>query len=317
MAMGEYMEASTMKRLALVRHLFNVGIEQSHQAEPMNSVSLLSFHDAVELFLQLTTEHHGISKNDRTFMAYWDAIAPKIGEPLRQQESMKRMNRARSQLKHHGVLPAPTDVESFRESTEFFFTENTPLVFGRSFDSISLVDFVSSPGVKEMLSSAEESIKQDRLEYALKRISLAFDTMVGEYLDNRSHRSSSPFRFESSLEPPDSVLAEKDEDMVGFVEEVGEAILPIQKAITILCLGLDYRKYIKFETVVRRGLNLKNKDSEIGNREINYVMFCFNYVIESAIHLQNFDYRVDAKISDRTLPEYLNQTQQTAKPEFG
>ena len=317
MAMVDHMEASTMKRLALVRHLFNVGIEQSHQAEPMNSVSLLSFHDAVELFLQLTTEHHGISKNDRTFMAYWDAIAPKIGEPLRQRESMKRMNRARSQLKHHGMLPAPTDVESFRTSTTNFFTENTPLVFGRNFDSISLVDFVSSRGVREVLSSAEESIKQDRPKYALRRISLAFDTMVDEYVGGRPRPSSSPFRFEGRFEPLDSVLG-KDEDVVEFIDGVWEAITPMQKAITVMCLGLDYRKYVKFETVVRRGIHdSKSKDSEIGNREIDYVMFCFNYVIESAIHLQNFDHRVDARTSNRTLSEYLKQAQRTAKPESG
>lgn len=311
------MDSSMMKRLALVRHLFNVGVEQSHQAEPLNSVSILSFHDAVELFLQLTTEHHGISKNDRAFMDYWNPISSKIGEPLHQRESMKRMNRARSQLKHHGMLPAPTDVESFRASTRNFFIENTPLVFGRDFDSISLVDFVSSQGVREVLSSAEESIKQDRLKYALKRTSLAFDTMVDEYVGSRPRPVSSPFRFESGFEPSDSVLG-KDEDMVEFIDGVWEAITPMQKAITILCLGLDYRKYVKFETVVRRGISdPKNKDSEIGNREIDYVTFCFNYVIESAIHLQNFDHRVDARTSNRTLPEYLNPAQQTAKPESG
>ena len=311
------MDGSIVKRLALARHLFNVGVEQSHQAEPLNSVSILSFHDAVELFLQLATEHHGISKSGRAFMEYWDPISSKIGEPLRQRESMKRMNRARSQLKHNGMLPAPTDVESFSASTEIFFTENMPLVFDRDFDSISLLDSVGSHSVREMLSSAEESIKQDRPKYALRKIALAFNSMVDEYVGNRSHNGSSSFRFESNFDLLDSVYVE-DGDVGEFMDKVGVAIPPMQKAITILCLGLDYRKYVKFETIVRSGTHdLKNRDSEAGNRKIEYVMFCFNYVIESAIHLQNFDHRVDARISNGTLSEYLNPAQRTAKPESG
>lgn len=302
--MGDHMDALTMKRLALVRHLFNVGIEQSHQAEPMNSVSLLSFHDAVELFLQLTTEHRGISKNDRTFMAYWDAIAPKIGEPLRQQESMKRMNRARSQLKHHGVLPASTDVESFRVSTTNFFLENTPLVFGKEFEDISLVDFVSSQNVHAKLSNAEELIKKERLKDALKETELAFNSIVHEYISSKLHPGSSLFKFENEFKP--LPVFTEDEDVEGFVDEVGEAIPPMQEAVTILSLGLDYRKYAKFKSILSRGISQQIPEPK--NDEAAHVAFCFNYVIESAIHLQNFDYRID-KVSDRTIFDYLRPSE--------
>ena len=304
MAMGDHMDALTMKRLALVRHLFNVGIEQSHQAEPMNSVSLLSFHDAVELFLQLTTEHRGISKNDRTFMAYWDAIAPKIGEPLRQQESMKRMNRARSQLKHHGVLPASTDVESFRVSTTNFFLENTPLVFGKEFGDISLVDFVSSQNVHAKLSNAEELIKKQRLKDALKETELAFNSIVHEYISSKLHPGSSLFKFENEFKP--HLVLTEDGDVDDFVDEVGEAIPPMQEAVTILSLGLDYRKYAKFKSILSRGISQQIPEPK--NDEAAHVAFCFNYVIESAIHLQNFDYRID-KVSDRTIFDYMRPSE--------
>ena len=298
------MDGPTAKRLALIRHLFNVGVEQSRHAEPINAISLLSFHDAVELFLQLTTERYGISKNDRTFMAYWDAICPKIGEPLHQRESMKRLNRARSQLKHHGVLPASTDVESFRVSTRNFFVKNTPLVFGKRFDTISLVDFVNSPDVRAKLSSAEELIKKECLKDALNEIKRAFDSVVHEYISGKLYYDSPLFRFESDFEFSDRDSI-KDESVGEFVDEVGEAIPPMQEAITILSLGLDYRKYAKFRAILSR------KISQRENREIDHVEFCFDYVIESAIHLQNFDYGID-RGANRSLHEYLDAAESEA-----
>ena len=291
------MDSSTVKRLALVRHLFNVGVEQSRQAEPTNCISLLSFHDAVEWFLQLTTEHYGISKQDQTFMGYWDVITAKLGEPLHQQEAMKRMNRARSQLKHHGILPASTDVESFRVSTTNFFIENTPLVFDKNFDTISLVDFVNSQNVRSKLLDAQEMIKNDRVKDALKEIALAFEIMVDEYRRDESNHRSAPFYFGSNLAFLNSLFMREGGKMGEFINRVGEAITPMQNAVTILCLGLDYRKHVKFKSIAPNVTRLLPgydvyEPEKCGTQDLQ---FCFDYVIESAIHLQNFDYRNRAK----------------------
>lgn len=291
------MNTPTVKRLALVRHLFNVGVEQSHQPEPTNCISLLSFHDAVEWFLQLTTEHHGISKKDQAFMGYWDVIASKLGKPLHQQEPMRRMNRARSQLKHHGVLPASTEVESSRVSTTNFFIENTPLVFGKEFEDISLVDFVSSRDVRSKLSSAQEMIKNDRGKDALKEIAIAFETMIDEYKRDKSRHRQSPFYFGDDLTFFNSFFMRKGGEMGKFIDKVGQSITPMQNAIVILCMGLDYRKYAKFKSVtphvtrLLRGYDI----SEPENCETEDLQFCFDYVIECAIRLQDFDYRSRAK----------------------
>lgn len=37
------------------RYVLSLGVEQSQQPEPLSAVSVLTFHDAVELFLQLTS----------------------------------------------------------------------------------------------------------------------------------------------------------------------------------------------------------------------------------------------------------------------
>ena len=41
-----------MKRLAFVKHIYKVGVEQSRKPEPFCWLSVLTFHDAVEPFFR-------------------------------------------------------------------------------------------------------------------------------------------------------------------------------------------------------------------------------------------------------------------------
>lgn len=51
------------KRLSFIKYLFNLGVEQSHKPEPLCWASVLTFHDSVELFLQLSAEYVKSTKN--------------------------------------------------------------------------------------------------------------------------------------------------------------------------------------------------------------------------------------------------------------
>ena len=46
-----------IKRLALIKHLYRIGAEQSRQLETIASFSILSLHDSIEMFLKLLAEH--------------------------------------------------------------------------------------------------------------------------------------------------------------------------------------------------------------------------------------------------------------------
>jgi hypothetical protein len=71
-------EADTMRRLALIRYQCQLAIDHSYQPEPISSLSVLGFHDAVELFLSLGTELHNVGKTDRPLMQCFDVINQKI-----------------------------------------------------------------------------------------------------------------------------------------------------------------------------------------------------------------------------------------------
>jgi hypothetical protein len=112
------LDPHVMKRLAFTRLLYQQGIDQSHLPEPLTFTSVLTFHDAVELFLVLAGEHLGASLPEHTsFMAYWAELHPRKlagGVELSARAPMSRLNRLRNGFKHAGSLAGAPAVEQSR-----------------------------------------------------------------------------------------------------------------------------------------------------------------------------------------------------------
>ena len=58
----------TLQRLSFAKYLYYNACEQSRSAELLAAASLLMFHDALEMFLQISAEHLDIGSNHPNFM---------------------------------------------------------------------------------------------------------------------------------------------------------------------------------------------------------------------------------------------------------
>lgn len=67
-------DQTILERLSFIKYLYELGIEQSQKPEPMCYPALLTFHDAIELFLDLIAEKFGIKTTDLHFMEYFAEI---------------------------------------------------------------------------------------------------------------------------------------------------------------------------------------------------------------------------------------------------
>lgn len=294
------MDESNLKRLAFIKYLYKLGIGQSKQSEPLNSVSILSFHDSAELFLHLALEYLEASKNDNDFMSYWESLNAKLSSgEITQKESMRRLNKARVQLKHHGTLPSNLDIESFRATISNFFNENTSIVFDIDFDSISMIDLVQNQGVKETLQKAENLMSEGKTPECLQSIAVAFAMLIRDYEKRKTTEyGNSPFFFGSDLSFHSSFFMHVEGELGEFIDKVKESIESIQNAIKILSLGFDYKKYAKFKLLTPyvaidedENYDMLDFPSE-KNLTKEDCEFCFDYVIESAIRLQDFDFDI-------------------------
>ena len=235
-------------------------------------------------------------------MDYWDAINQKMGlDQITQKDSMRRLNNARVQLKHHGTAPSKLDMEGFRATVTNFFQENTPKVFSMDFDSISLVDLVAYEDAKSNLRSAQDLMQSGDTKGAIPYIAASFELLIWEYERKmRSKFGSSPFSFVSEMAFETSAM-DVEGKMKDFVDKVDKSISSMQYAIKIISFGFDYRKFSKFESLTPEVLMEElgpdgeyalyiPPEEQSSQATLEDCRFCLDYVVECAIKLQDFDH---------------------------
>ena len=89
--------------------------------------------------------------------------------------------------------------------------------------------------------------------------------------------------------------------MANFVDNVKESIEGFQTAIKILSFGIDYKKYAKFKTlspIIRRTIGGEYVAQLWGKKKWDKVncQFCIDFVLESALKLQEFDFDINELI---------------------
>jgi hypothetical protein len=288
-----------IRRLAFVRYLYSVAAGQSSLPEPLSSASILTFHDSIELFLQLATEHLNIGSQNPGFMDYFELIDQKLTpKSLSHKESIRRLNKSRVALKHHGTLPSRYDIEAFRGNATSFFEENTLLVFDLEFSSVSMTSLVSCSEARLGLDDALLLMKANQLEEALTKITIAFHQVLNDF-ETTKHAAlgKSPFFFGTSFSSirVDDIVPQ-DRKLARFLEKLSDSVQSMQSAIKILSLGLDYRNYVIFRSLapsVAQSMSGIFRSTRFPRKiplSIEECRFCFDFVIDSALRLQQADF---------------------------
>lgn len=297
-----------IKRLSLIKYLYQIGIEQSRQSETIASFSILSFHDSIEMFLKLLSEHRNIRSDKLNFLDYWTKVPS-----LTLKESMRNLNSRRVNIKHKGLLPSKSDIEISRVNAGEFFEQNTLPQFGIDFKEISLLDLIQYEDVKKNLEIATESLETNDIEKCIEYSALAFDDLIHNYEKSKeSYFGSSPFYFGKDLTFLSSFHigigsefgGRKGRKLNDFIDRVKESLEGIQSAVKILSFGIDYKKFSKFKLLTPNIVRFVggNRSAEIyGEKKWTKenCQFCIDFVIESSLKLQEFDFDINEIIDNR------------------
>lgn len=284
-------DAVKMKRLALIKYIFTMGLSQSYLPEPLFSTAILTFHDAVELFLQLTCEELNIHEPKITFTEYWSKINLALnGTELPQKSSMARLNSSRINFKHHGNIPSKLDIEGFRASVTYFFEESCKQIFGIDFSDISLIEVVINKRVKDKLYEAMSFMKKNEFINALDQIAIAFKMLVHDFeRENCTNTGKSIFDIGTEFHLREDIASRTIARIIGNIES-------LQDIVEILSLGIDTKKYLKFKSLTPHVSIYTNDVYHVqpsyGRVEPSLnqddAQFSLNFVIESAVKLQEF-----------------------------
>jgi hypothetical protein len=283
-----------VKRLAFIRFLYTQGLEEARRPLPLAATALLSFHDAVEMFLLLAAEHLGVTLPKHvTFEGYFDEIAKATGMQLPARNAMRRMNNSRVNFKHHGSIPSATDLEQFRADVTTFFTDATQMVFAADFTGLDMTDLVTQPDALNRLRQAETHAGQGDYTEALALLSEAFDGLLNDYAGRKLRANGrSAYTWWAPSGSTAGQLHGRDHHpkLVDRMNYIYTALEGMQRAMRVVAMGLDYRRYARFEMLVPGVPYFMD-----GHREVrpfpglqvgdDEYQFCKQFVIETALHL--------------------------------
>ena len=288
-----------MKRLALIRFLYAEGLEQVARPAPLSSQALLSFHDAVEMFLLLAAEHLNVNlTRGVTFDGYFGEIQDSARVQLPIRPAMRRMNNSRVNFKHHGSIPSDADLQQYRADVTTFLTDGTQLVFQADFSSVDMADLVTQPEVAGLLRQAQARAGQGDYTEALALLWEAFDLLVDDYASRkRTADGTSVFTWWPPSTAPRHYppISTGEEQLSRRVEDVFIALGDFQQAMRVMAMGLDYRRYVRFQMIVPAiGVNMNYERTvhpvsglPLGDDEYQMGR---QFVIETALHLAALDF---------------------------
>jgi len=292
-----------IRRLAIIKYLHNIGVQQSMQVETVAGFSVLAFHDCAEMFLLLVAEHKGDNCEKWSFMEFWNKYPE-----LSLKESMRNLKDRRVSVKHKGQFLSKTDIEISRVTITDFLEQNTPIQFGIEYNDISVSELISYNNVKEYVNKAEVFYNENKLYECLSNCKIAFLELLYTYEASKINR----FGIESSISVGEEIgndyqllVGNDDKQGARWFKEVTDTTNKIRDLLKIVALGIDFKRYTYFETItpeVRVWWEEGAKEYEPYPQEYynqyNLIRgedcrFCINFVIDSALKLQEFDYDIN------------------------
>lgn len=271
------LDKSILSRLSLIKYYFEIGYEQSLQNPPSCYFSILTFHDAVELFLVLGGEFLNATVNGKMFILdYWNVINQEIkrnNNKLSLKASFKKFNQLRKNFKHYGIIPNKEDIEYFRIIIRNFFEENTPIIFGIQFEDITLVDLVQIDKVKNVLIEVQNLREKENYRNSLSKLGYAYRILIKDF----KNKYRNIFNDDVDFDIPN---------------EIKNELNYIYSRLEIALLGIDYRRYITFDLYTTHCNQIDLSSFFDGIEKKTYkkedVDFCMKFVIDCAIRIQNF-----------------------------
>ena len=307
--MGKLDEKIIVNRLTKIKYLYKIGIEQSMQEGTFAGFSLLSFHDCAEMFLLLVAEEHGDKiEENMSFMSFWNKY-----KDLTLIEPMRKLKERRVNIKHKGLFPSKMDIEESRVTITNFLRDNVYKQFKKDFDSISLADLIIYPNIKDYVLNAELYLCQNNLYDCLVNAKIGFEELLSTYESDKKQWRDSILSVGEKVGKDYRNLVSSNKEGLRWFEQVTHTTNDVRNILKVSALGIDYRKYVLFDFVTPKVIETcgTGKDKYVYDSKNNYektrkitaqdCQFCIDFVIDSALKLQEFQFNINDYINKQTI----------------
>lgn len=288
-----------MRRLSLAKYLIEIGSINSKNNLPFSLTSILNFHDAIEIILDLIIEDSGY-KSKYQFMDRLNQVNEILTNnkknSISQTGSLNKLNKKRVALKHNGSFPSKMDIQEAQIVTLGFFEEICEKYFEMTPTDINLIYLLSDSNTKKYLLKVNPN---DDMENIVSNLSIAFEYLLKDYDETKkTPLRKSPYQFlkKPQLSYKDLGL-DRNNPFKKYIENTNANLKSIEENMKILALGFDFNKYAQFRLYVPKAKLIFPGEFEPelrGDESLtnNQIEFCINFIIECALKLYSVDFEV-------------------------
>lgn len=299
-----------IERLSLIKYILQKGVSQSEESDPICSFAILHLHDAIEMLFLLVCKKYSIKTERKNFLDYFAEIDKELKknglDGLQYKNDLKLLNEIRRDLKHKGKLASKHQIQETATIARLFIIHCSITCLEVDFDSVSLISLLSNKKVAKFLKESEKTFKTNNL-LSKEKLSRAYNQLIKDYQENKSMDFIEPFEMDSSLSFISSSDVGRDfrefTAIGDFIDGAKTVMMNLQRVTQVLAFGFDYKKYVRFRNLIPdvwwSGRNKDTNESEYSYHDNGKNIsqqdfdFCFTFIIESALKLQEFDYQVE------------------------
>ncbi|WP_405290871.1 hypothetical protein [Methanobrevibacter sp.] len=295
-----------MRCLAFAKYLIEMGSINADNVLPYSATALLNFHDALEFLFDIILEDNGVyskSYKEFSFMKMFNICNSKLKEKGLEKSSfgasLKKLKDRRVDIKHKGSFPSPQDISEARYTALNLFKEFCLKFYELSYEDIDLVDLLADSRTKECLLNIKDCTENieviDNLALAFAYLLKDFESTKNIPLSRSPYQLTKKRQLRASETGFDEIKPIKD-----YIETTNDNIESLEENLKIIAFGIDYNKYAQFKFLVPVNIywilssdeprrTLRYEPIELDNNQIE---FCKNFIIESALKLQQFDFKI-------------------------
>ena len=293
--------SDTSHRVPLIKHILSTALDHAGLPEPFCSHAVLGLHDAVELFVQLVSEHVGATVSKKAgLLEYWPALEKRLGRAFPKQHAMRRLNQARVGLKHSGIRPSRDEVDELSKQTVAFLEEASLGVLGIAFSELSSVRLVGYEPTASRLSRAEHLGGSGRFGEAAEMCALAFNELMHRFREKSGNEwNYSPFPRLSEATRYNRLSigyrwAAQNRDLSEHLKKLSAAFAEIEPVLSMLTLGVEYRQFARFREVTPRIVAMADGSYIVAGDTrrppaSGDVVFAIDFAITAALRLREID----------------------------
>lgn len=188
-----------------------------------------------------------------------------------------------------------------------FLEQNTIQQFGIDFKDVSISCLISYSKVKEYIDNAEKNCNKCDFYECIVNCKIAFLELLSTYKSSKCQ-----YHIGHSILDIGDEIGRDYQKLVGtnsnygerWFRQVTETTNKIREILKITALGIDYKKYSYFDFITPRTMLCwsEGKLTYISTPKDSYetkfntkksdCQFCIDFVIDSALKLQGFDYDI-------------------------